>query len=244
MSLDREHGIHCISINSGPGIITHINETTLYQWKGWYLTKLVGEAVPSGKGQFSLTVSDVRVVLIMELGPHGLILLSVDIKHLNKSVKNLSYISPDTLQVEVDQDSSQGHCHIHQAPQHGPTPAHTTHPGSLCLVTIWLQYKRGFDTSQQTLISSPCWLSQPVVSPSLAAEVEIMQYKMYRMYTDSSSAPDSTALADVMQLMIRSPELKTGSKLIKLLLNISNVSSLYCNVNIRQVTSESNQLVS
>ena len=74
-----------------------------------------------------------------------------------------------------------------------------------------------------------------MVSPSLAAEVEIMQYKMYRMYTDSSSAPDSTALADVMQLMIRSPELKTGSKLIKLLLNISNVLSL--NSNIGQVTS-------
>ena len=59
-----------------------------------------------------------------------------------------------------------------------------------------------------------------------------MQYKMYRMYTDSSSAPDSTALADVMQLMIRSPELKTGSKLIKLLLNISNVLSLLV-INIR-----------
>ena len=29
MSLDREHGIHCISINSGPGNITHINETLL-----------------------------------------------------------------------------------------------------------------------------------------------------------------------------------------------------------------------
>ena len=127
MSLDNEHGIHCISMNSGPGNIININEMRQY-WKGWYLTKLVGEAVPGGKGQFSLTVSDVRVVLFMELGPHGLILLPVDIKHLNKSFKNLGYISPDTLQVEVNKDSSQGHCHIHQAPQHGPTPAHTPHP--------------------------------------------------------------------------------------------------------------------
>ena len=211
MSLDNEHGIHCISMNSGPGNIININEMRQY-WKGWYLTKLVGEAVPSGKWQFSLTVSGVRVVLIMELGPHGLILLPVDIKHLNKSFKNLGYISPDTLQVEVNKDSSQGHCHIHQAPQHGPTPAHTPHPGSLCLVTIWLQYKRGFDTSQQTLISSPCWLSLWCPQP-WPAEVEVMQYQMYRMYTDSSSTPDCTALADIMQLMIRSPELKTGSKL-------------------------------
>ena len=78
--------------------------------KGSYLTKFIGKAVPSGKGQFSLTVSGVRVVLIMELGPHGLILLPVDIKHLTlKLFMNLSYISPDTLQMEVNKDSSQGH---------------------------------------------------------------------------------------------------------------------------------------
>ena len=169
MSLDREHGIHCISINSGPGNIINVNEMRQY-WNGWYLTKLVGKTVPGGKGQFSLTVSGVRVILFMELGPHGLILLPVDIKHLNISVKKLRYISPDTLQVEVDQDSSQGHCHIHQAPQHGPTPAHTPHPGSLCRGTIWslvtIQWRIWQFSSLTNFISL---LTEPVASPTLAS---------------------------------------------------------------------------